>query len=50
VLVQRLKYFSPLADRYEDELIRRFLAVSRATLKGTLLVALIKGTLGGLTF
>jgi predicted PurR-regulated permease PerM len=50
VLVQRLKYFSPLADRHEDELIRRFLAVSRSTLKGTLLVALIKGTLGGLTF
>jgi predicted PurR-regulated permease PerM len=49
-LVQRLKYFSPLADRDEDELIRRFLAVSRATLKGTLLVAVIKGTLGGLTF
>jgi predicted PurR-regulated permease PerM len=50
MLLQRLKYFSPLADRYEDELIRRFLAVSRATLRGTLLVALIKGTLGGLTF
>lgn len=50
VLVQRLKYFSPLADRYEEDLIRRFLAVSRATLKGTLLVALIKGMLGGLTF
>lgn len=50
VLVKRLKYFSPLADRYEDELINRFLAVSRATLKGTLFVALIKGTLGGLTF
>jgi len=50
VLVQRLKYFSPLADRYENELIRRFLSVSRATIKGTLLVALIKGTLGGLTF
>ena len=50
MLVQRLKYFSPLADHYEDELIRRFLAVSRATLRGTLLVALIKGTLGGLTF
>ena len=49
-LVQQLKYFSPLADRYEDQLIGRFLVVTRSTLKGTLLVALIKGTLGGLTF
>ena len=49
-IVERLKYFSPLAEHYEDELIRRFLSVSRATIKGTLLVALLKGTLGGLTF
>lgn len=50
ILLARLKYFSPLAARYEDEVIRRFLTVSRATIKGTLLVALIKGVLGGLTF
>jgi predicted PurR-regulated permease PerM len=50
MLLRKLKYFSPIADRYEEELIGRFLAVSRATIKGTLLVALIKGVLGGLTF
>jgi predicted PurR-regulated permease PerM len=50
VLLSRLKYFSPLAESYEDELIRRFRIVSRATVKGTLLVALIKGVLGGITF
>jgi predicted PurR-regulated permease PerM len=50
LLVRKLKYFSPLADNYEEDLIGRFLSVSRATLKGTLLVALLKGTLGGLTF
>src|SRR6185436_1178588 len=49
-LIDRLKYFSPLAEHYEDELIRRFRSVSRATIKGTLLVSLIKGLLGGLTF
>jgi predicted PurR-regulated permease PerM len=49
-LLDRLKYFSPLAEHYEDELIRRFRSVSRATIKGTLLVSLIKGALGGLTF
>jgi len=50
LLLAKLKYLSPLADDYEDELIRRFLSVSRATIKGTLLVSLIKGILGGLTF
>jgi predicted PurR-regulated permease PerM len=50
LLLGKLKYFSPLADDYEEELIRRFLSVARATLKGTLLVALLKGTVGGLTF
>jgi predicted PurR-regulated permease PerM len=48
-LLTKLKYLSPLADDYLDELIRRFLTVSRSTIKGTLLVALIKGTLGGLS-
>ena len=50
VILERLKYLSPLAESYEDTLIRRFLTVSRATIKGTLLVALLKGTLGGVTF
>ena len=50
LLLEKLKYYSPLADDHEDELIRRFVSVSRATLKGTLLIALIKGVLGGLTF
>src|SRR6185295_17901744 len=50
LLLAKLKYLSPLADDYEEELIQRFLSVSRATIKGTLLVALIKGALGGLTF
>jgi predicted PurR-regulated permease PerM len=49
-LIRRLKYLSPLAEEYEDELIKRFFAVSRATLKGTLLIGLLKGALGALTF
>lgn len=49
-IVQRLKYLSPLDEKYEDEIIRRFLSVSRATIKGTLVLAIIKGTMGGLTF
>ena len=50
VLLNRLKHFSPLSAEHEDEIIRRFVLVSRATLGSTLLVGLIKGLLGGLTF
>lgn len=49
-LIRRLKYLSPLPEEYEDELIKRFFTVSRATLKGTLLIGLLKGALGALTF
>ncbi len=49
-IVERLKYLSPLADKYEEALFSRFIAVSRATINGTLLIGMIKGTLGGLTF
>ena len=49
-LIQRLKYLSPLAAEYEEELIKRFISVSRATIKGTLLIGLLKGGLGALTF
>ncbi|MDZ7263978.1 MAG: AI-2E family transporter [candidate division KSB1 bacterium] len=49
-LIERLKYLSPLADKYEDRLIKRFIEVSKATIKGTLLIGMLKGTLGALTF
>lgn len=49
-LIDRLKYLSPLADKYEDRLIKRFIEVSKATIKGTLLIGLLKGTLGAVTF
>ncbi len=48
-LVQRLKYLSPLDDVYEEALILRFASVARATVKGTLLIGMIQGFLGGLT-
>ncbi|HPI74983.1 MAG TPA: AI-2E family transporter, partial [bacterium] len=49
-LIAYMKKFSPLPNEYEDQLIRRFLAVSRGTIKGTMLIGLIKGIIGGLTF
>lgn len=40
----------PLGDARERRLLQRFAEVSRATLKGTLVVGLVQGTLGGLLF
>ncbi|MCH7677804.1 AI-2E family transporter [candidate division KSB1 bacterium] len=48
-LINRIKYLSPLDDRHEEVLMQRFISVSRATIKGTLLIGLAQGTLGGLT-
>ncbi len=48
-LIQRLKFLIPLDEVYEEALILRFISVSRATMKGTLLIALLQGVLGGLT-
>lgn len=48
LLIRRLHEFSPLDARYERGLIERFTSVSRATIKGTLLIGLMQGSLGGL--
>ena len=49
LLLRRLHQLSPLEPRYELGLIERFVSVSRATIKGTLFIGLIQGTLGGIT-
>lgn len=40
----------PLGNRWERILVERFSSVARATLKGTLIVAIVQGTMGGLAF
>ena len=40
----------PVPRRFKDELITKFMAVVRATVKGSLLVAAIQGMLGGIAF
>jgi predicted PurR-regulated permease PerM len=49
-IVRALMRVLPLGDDRERRLFTRFAQVSRATIKGTLVVALVQGTLGGLTF
>jgi predicted PurR-regulated permease PerM len=40
----------PMGDRREERLMRKFAQVSRATVKGTLVVAVVQGALGGILF
>ena len=49
VIIARLKHLIPLEDAYEDVLIARFVSVSRATFKGTLVIGLIQSTIGAIT-
>ena len=40
----------PLGDARERFLMRRFAEVSRATIKGTMVVGVVQGTIGGIAF
>jgi predicted PurR-regulated permease PerM len=50
VLVDKLVHSLPLGDERERMLFQKFAEVSRATVKGNLLVAMVQGMLGGLIF
>jgi predicted PurR-regulated permease PerM len=49
VLLRRVRDLIPLDREYKNAIVARFTAVARATVKGTLLIALVQGTLTGLT-
>lgn len=40
----------PMGNRRERKLLRRFVSVTKATLRGTLIVAIVQGTMGGILF
>ncbi|HEX2222833.1 MAG TPA: AI-2E family transporter [Thermoanaerobaculia bacterium] len=48
-LLRRLRYLVPLDREYKNAIVQRFSSVARATVRGTMLIALIQGTLAGLT-
>jgi len=48
--LEKALYYVPLSSREEDRLVARFLSVSRATLKGTLVIGIVQGTLAGAAF
>lgn len=49
LMIERLRYLSPLRDVYEEKLIERFTLISRATIKGTVIIGLVQGIAGALT-
>lgn len=48
-LIHRLKYLIPLDDRHKEAIMARFASVSRASIKGTLLIGLIQSLIGAVT-
>lgn len=50
VLMDRIQYFLPLNENDQKRLFDRFLSVTRASLKGSLVVAVVQGSLAGLAF
>ncbi len=50
VLLKKILYFLPLDDHNEARLLNRFTSVTRATLKGTLIIGLLQGSICGVAF
>lgn len=50
VLLTKILYFLPLHDRDERRLLRRFTSVTKATLKGTLIIGALQGGICGAAF
>jgi predicted PurR-regulated permease PerM len=42
--------YLPLRESEQNQMLQRFVSVTRATLKGTLLIGMVQGTLGGVIF
>lgn len=48
--LRALMQLSPLKNEHDELLIQKFISISRATLKGTIVIGVIQGLLGGITF
>lgn len=49
-IVEKIFYYTPLDHEDEARVLQRFTSVTRATIKGTLVIGVIQGTLAGLGF
>lgn len=50
LLLEKILLFFPLDDRNEQRLLKRFVSVTRATIKGTVIIGIIQGTICGIAF
>ena len=50
MILEKILYYTPLNSEDEGLLLERFTSVTRATIKGTLVIGLIQGALAGLGF
>jgi predicted PurR-regulated permease PerM len=49
-LALAIRRASPLKDRYTDQIFRKFASVVKATVKGNVIIAIVQGAIGGVTF
>ena len=49
-ILQRIFYYIPLNHEDEVRMLERFVSVTRATIKGTILISIIQGSLAGVGF
>ena len=49
-ILEKILFYIPLASQDENLMVERFVLVTKATLKGTLVIGMIQGTLAGLGF
>ena len=50
ILLKKILYFLPLKDNDEQRLLGRFTSVARATMKGTLIIGIMQGSICGFAF
>jgi predicted PurR-regulated permease PerM len=49
-LLGRILYYMPLSSEAETKMVEKFVSVTRATIKGTLVIGVVQGGLAGLAF
>ena len=49
-ILERIFYYTPLSDEDEARMLARLTSITRATVKGTLVIGIIQGALAGIAF
>jgi predicted PurR-regulated permease PerM len=49
-ILERILYYTPLSDEDETRMLTQFASITRATVKGTLVIGVIQGALAGIAF